>query len=151
MKEVLILSWSTWQYKPFWPITGAGDELFDQSSGEPRWERVRFYSRTFPHAIQGHIAQYSTYHNRTSGSFSMRFIADCEAKGPTEIRVNPRYFVFLNSRIWYPNGLVINIIPSSKAYAYYDPIVNENLVILLLTNDTRTGDEIYVEILEKNT
>ena len=82
----------------------------------------------------------------------MRFSANTESQGPTEIRVNPKYLLYyeLTYRIWYPKGLVINLVPSSKAFAYYDPSVNENQILLYFTENTRTGDEIYVEILPKN-
>lgn len=61
----------------------------NQTTGQPREDRVRFYSRTFPHAIQGRMVQGSLFHNRTDGYFKMSFKADPTIKGKTEIRVYP--------------------------------------------------------------
>lgn len=152
-------SWTTWQYKPFVDVTGSGDDVINQTTGAPREDRVRFYSRTFPHAIQGTLIQGSIFLNRTDGTFRMKFHGDPRVKGRTEIRVHPEYDSLLRIsisylsdhiyRIWYPNGLLVNVNPSSKITAYYNATLNPSLIELGLTTEALLDDEISIEIIPK--
>ena len=52
-------------------------------------------------------------------------------------------------RIWYPNGLLVNVNPSSKISAYYNATLNPSLIELALTSEALLDDEISIEILPK--
>ncbi|KAJ3092327.1 hypothetical protein HK102_008477 [Quaeritorhiza haematococci] len=125
-------SWIGWEYKPFFPMTGYGDSLFDPETGEIRHEMVRIYARTFAHAVAGHLQSVSF--DMKTGVFRMQYLPSMDEDGSngnsgdgedlsrvTEIRIH--------RSLWYPRGFTVQIFPEDWA-SWRASEDNNNLILI---------------------
>ncbi|KAJ3326551.1 hypothetical protein HDU76_012826, partial [Blyttiomyces sp. JEL0837] len=87
LADELAISWMTWEYKPFLPITGVGNSFFDQETGQIVPNSVELYSRSYVSAVQGTLVPHTFYFNASSFDLSFAFWADPGVGGDTEIRI----------------------------------------------------------------
>ncbi|TPX37193.1 hypothetical protein SmJEL517_g00817 [Synchytrium microbalum] len=128
-------SWTGWELKPFYPMTGFGDSLIDPVTGEIRWPMVRVYSRTFAHAVAGKLVLHKF--DMKTAKFELKYeITALDAS--TEIR--------LEKRVHYPNGYAVRVSPASKATWSVRP-GNYNLIEVKHTPRAQVGDTIEVAIV----
>ncbi|KAJ3104943.1 hypothetical protein HDU97_008691 [Phlyctochytrium planicorne] len=129
------ISWMTWEYKPFYPITGVGNSFFDQETGELMADSVELYSRSYVHAIQGSLIPGSFHFDKNTFELKFGFWADPAVGGPTEARIQ--------RAIYYPHGINVTIFPPQLA-TWRVPNDNEHIVIIDLTDIALNGDTVQV-------
>ncbi|KAJ3207915.1 hypothetical protein HDU67_007131 [Dinochytrium kinnereticum] len=129
------ISWMTWEYKPFLPITGVGNSFFDQETGELMENSIEIYTRSYVHAVQGSLVPGTFYFNATSYQLRFSYWADPDVRGPTEARIQ--------TAVYYQYGYTITITPPHLA-TWHVPEGNEHLVVFELTDKARNGDRIDV-------
>ncbi|TPX47622.1 hypothetical protein SeMB42_g00399 [Synchytrium endobioticum] len=128
-------SWTGWEFKPFYPMTGFGDSLIDPVTGEIRWPMVQVYSRTYAHAVAGKLINHKF--DMETGKFDLKYeITNVAAT--TEIRIM--------KRVHYPNGYAVRISPASKA-RWSPRSDNYNLIEIRHMSRAQVGDIIEVVII----
>ena len=93
-----LISWTGWEYKPFFPITGAGYSVFD-ADGNIKHDVLGTISRPYAQIVAGNT-QKMKFDNRTK-EFELVFKAN-QATFDGE-----RTLVYYNKDIHYPGGFVI--------------------------------------------
>lgn len=89
------------------------------SKMEPNLEVLKHVSRTYAQAVAGHAISQSF--NSTTGVYSLEFTVNTAISQPTQI--------YLNSKLHYPNGVDITLIPNTLQITHSEP----NLLLLQTT------------------
>lgn len=102
-------SWTWWMYKDFYDITTASypgsAESFWDNEGNLQYDKVKALSRTYAQFTSGMPSHMSFDHE--TGAFQLVFMSDPSIKEPTQI--------FYNHEMHYPDGITVQISPSSAA------------------------------------
>jgi endoglycosylceramidase len=105
LADQYLQSWIGWEFKPFFPITGYGYNIYNQADGKLNTRMVETMTRTYARAIAGRTLSMSF--NITTHDFQLRYLQNSSCVLPTEIYVNTEYH--------YPNGYQVKIHPEDIA------------------------------------
>lgn len=135
-----------WEYKPFYPITGAGESFFDVNTGEIRVRIAKLFSRTFVESVAGSV--YRMKFDMETGEFLLEYKPAAVAGGATIIR--------LHRALHYPDGYDVVIDPpqlamwdkssSSSAEDHENEVVIKNLVTPPATVSSTDGFGVVVKV-----
>jgi len=128
-------SWSWWQFKSFNDITTASTgsmESFYFQNGTLQVAKVKALSRTYAYAIAGNPSSMSF--NPSTSEFSLIFALNLNAKGPTE--------VFYNSKWYYPQGISVTVTPNVLQWKKSA----QNRLAFSPTRDAANGQVITISI-----
>eukprot|EP00928_Gymnodinium_smaydae_P079716 TRINITY_DN63575_c0_g1_i1.p1 TRINITY_DN63575_c0_g1~~TRINITY_DN63575_c0_g1_i1.p1 ORF type:complete len:516 (-),score=85.19 TRINITY_DN63575_c0_g1_i1:191-1738(-) len=104
LADKYLQSWTVYQYKKFFPMTGWGMGFFPDKTGELD-TTVPALSRTYASAVAGHIE--SMHFDRQTAKFELNFVPNEACRLPTE--------VYANKIIHYPNDFDVKIVPAEAA------------------------------------
>jgi endoglycosylceramidase len=133
--DKLLQSWTGWDYKPYYGITGDGSSIW-LSNGSLNMPLVMVLSRTYAQAVAG-VTKQMYYNNRTH-EFTLSYeVQDNVSSQVTEI--------YLNTDLHYPKGYTVTITPDSAAQWEY----KERRVLVTHSEHLKPGTLIRVDIKPK--
>lgn len=130
-------SWSYWQFKGYGDITtqsSIGEGLYFKNSSLQE-DKLKILSRTYAQAVAGRYIQQKF--DPVTSNFTLVFVADTSVKSPTDI--------FLNEKLYYPNGFHLSITPNGTATAK----MSKNHIEISFTHTTRDKQEVTISIYKK--
>ena len=134
LSDLYLQPWTYWQYK------GYGDITTQSNTGEGLWfsngtldvDKLKLLSRTYAQAVAGRYV--SQLFNTANGDFVLTFEANVSISSPTVI--------FLNEKLYYPNGYSVMIVPSNATSYTKTP----NQLLITFQPQVTSGQIIYVTV-----
>uniref|UniRef100_A0A6C0JCS3 Glycoside hydrolase family 5 domain-containing protein n=1 Tax=viral metagenome TaxID=1070528 RepID=A0A6C0JCS3_9ZZZZ len=129
MADKYLQSWTIWEYKSFFPITGPNKGFFNKDGSLTN----TYYTLSRPYAmyVEGNIVKMG-FNNKTK-SFNLVF--------KPNYTINRNSKIYINNRLHFPNGYNINILPKlaikyvkkdNYLYLYLNKTIKTEIVNILI-------------------
>lgn len=131
-----LFSWTGWEYKIFYPITGASYSVF-YPDGTINTTYLATLTRTYPQAVAGRTRGFSF--NNSTAEFFLNFTSN-------EVTSNEFSVVYLHEENHYPDGFNVDFVEGdAKLFEVYQPDFNNYLYINPL-EDVPLGMNVSIRI-----